>query len=96
MSNLEGKITQSKGVIVACDVGFDQLSGLVCDTRAVPGIVGYKIGMQTVLSRGLRGVVREIRSFSTGAPSKVVIHDYQKAFETMRSGQSGKVIMNWE
>lgn len=23
------------------------------------------------------------------------IHDYQKAFETMRSGQSGKVIMNW-
>jgi threonine 3-dehydrogenase len=24
------------------------------------------------------------------------INDYEKAFETMRSGQSGKVIMNWE
>lgn len=24
------------------------------------------------------------------------INDYQKAFETMRSGQAGKVIMNWE
>jgi threonine 3-dehydrogenase len=24
------------------------------------------------------------------------IHDYQKAFETMKSGLSGKVILNWE
>ena len=44
--------------------------------------------MITMLQSGLTIALVITHEFS--------INDYQKAFETMRNGQSGKVIMNWD
>jgi threonine 3-dehydrogenase len=68
-------------------------SQIIMKGLTIKGIYGREMydtwyKMTTMLQSGLNIAPVITHEFS--------IHDYQKAFDTMRSGQSGKVIMNWD
>lgn len=64
-----------RSVIPACDVSsLEELERIVKETAEVPGIGGYKVGLELVIRFGLPEVVRVVR-FYTQRP---VIYDHQK------------------
>lgn len=68
-------IQGKKSVIVACDVNsLDKLSQLAFATATVPGIGGYKIGLELVMRFGMTQVVKCIRQYS----KEPIIYDHQK------------------
>lgn len=68
-------ITAQKSVIVACDVPtLEKLEQLVRATHDLPGIGGYKVGLELAIPFGLAQVVAVIKRF-TMKPS---IYDHQK------------------
>lgn len=68
-------IEQQKSVIPACDVAsLAKLKDLVMATSGVPGIGGYKVGLELVIPFGLKRVVEIIREQS----QLPVIYDHQK------------------
>lgn len=64
------------GLIPALDVA-DAASAdrIVTATRGVPGVVGYKVGLSTVLELGLPAAIGRIR----GLTDHPVVYDHQKA-----------------
>lgn len=69
-------IALEKSVIPACDVpSLDKLLDLVEATKDVPGIGGYKIGLELAIPYGLAAIVRSIRCQHTQLP---IIYDHQK------------------
>ena len=73
MSNLIGRL---RSVIPACDVStLQQLAELVRGTAQVPGIGGFKVGLELTIPNGLGAVVRTIRDYSNDLP---IIYDHQK------------------
>ncbi|MFH1423973.1 MAG: orotidine 5'-phosphate decarboxylase / HUMPS family protein [Candidatus Nealsonbacteria bacterium] len=69
-------ITLEKSVIPACDVAdLDKLYDLVAATKDVPGIGGYKIGLELAIPYGLAAIVKSIRYQHTQLP---IIYDHQK------------------
>jgi len=70
-----GLFHKEYGVIPACDVAkLKELQELVKQTHKLDFIVGYKIGMQLVITYGITRVLRVIRSYTT----LPVIYDHQK------------------
>ena len=68
-------ITQQKSVIPACDVmDLGKLEQIVMATSGVPGIGGYKVGLELVIQFGLPAVVERIRGHS----QLPIIFDHQK------------------
>jgi len=68
-------IEQQKSVIPACDVAdLEKLRDLVIATSGVPGIGGYKVGLELAIPFGLKNVVEEIWEQS----QLPVIYDHQK------------------
>ncbi len=68
-------IEQQKSVIPACDVAdIGKLWELVFATSSVPGIGGYKVGLELTIPFGLKRVVEVIREKS----QLPVIYDHQK------------------
>jgi orotidine-5'-phosphate decarboxylase len=64
------------GIVVALDAdSVDDCRRTVDRTTEVAGVVGYKIGMTTVLRLGLAAAVRQLRAH-TGLP---LLYDHQKA-----------------
>lgn len=68
-------IERQRSVVVACDVPLSELPDLVLATRDVPGVGGYKLGIEAGLNPGLRAAV-EVVKLRTRLP---VIYDHQKA-----------------
>lgn len=68
-------INRDKSVIVAADVEFSHLPGLVQQTCLVEGISGYKVGLELALESGLPDVVGAIKDNS----DLHVMYDHQKA-----------------
>lgn len=75
MTNIEGKISYQKSVLVATDVRANLLEQLIKSTKDVEGIGGYKVGMQLALTQGLPNTVAQVK----GITDLPVIFDYQKA-----------------
>jgi len=72
---MEKLITQQKSVIPACDVStVMKLRELIEATSQVPGIGGYKVGLELVIPYGLEKIVEVIREY-TKLP---IIYDHQK------------------
>ena len=68
-------IEQQRSVIPACDVAsLAKLRDLVIATSGVPGIGGYKVGLELAILFGLKRVVEIIR-YQSQLP---VIYDHQK------------------
>ncbi len=68
-------IEQQKSIIPACDVAsLEKLKDLVIATSGVPGIGGYKVGLELTIPFGLNRVVEIIR-YQSQLP---VIYDHQK------------------
>ncbi len=68
-------IEQQKSVIPACDVAsLAKLRDLVIATSRIPGIGGYKVGLELAIPFGLKKVVEIIR-YQSQLP---VIYDHQK------------------
>ncbi len=68
-------IMQQKSVIPACDVAsLEKLKDLVIATSGVPGVGGYKVGLELAIPFGLSRVVNVIRKRS----HLPVIYDHQK------------------
>ena len=72
-------IGSQRSIIVACDVSTKRdLYRLVRDTCCVPGIGGYKIGLELVILNGV-AVFSTIKvAFPEGAVNKPIIYDHQK------------------
>lgn len=69
-------ISLKRSVIPACDISTEgELEKLIKETHDVPGIGGYKIGLQLTIVYGLSHLVRLIRKY-TDLP---IIYDHQKA-----------------
>lgn len=69
-------IALEKSVVPACDVAdLDKLFDLVAATKNVPGIGGYKIGLELAIPYGLAAIVKSIRYQHTQLP---IIYDHQK------------------
>jgi orotidine-5'-phosphate decarboxylase len=67
-------IQARKSVIPACDVAdLKKLGQIIAATATVPGIGGYKVGLELVIPYGLREVVEVVKT--VGLP---VIYDHQK------------------
>lgn len=73
-------IKDQKSVIVACDVStIIDLERLVEATCRIPGIGGYKIGLELVIPYGMGGMVEAIgRVFQAEMNDKPIIYDHQK------------------
>jgi len=68
-------IEQQKSVIPACDVAsLEKLRDLVIASSGVPGIGGYKVGLELAIPFGLKRVVETIREKS----HLPIIYDHQK------------------
>lgn len=68
-------ITLRRSIIPACDVdNIEKLRELAMATSDVPGIGGYKVGLELVIPFGLQLVVQTIKSES----DLPVIYDHQK------------------
>lgn len=68
-------IRQKRSVIPACDVAsLEKLEELVIATSDVPGIGGYKVGLELVIPFGLKRVMEVIKKHS----QLPVIYDHQK------------------
>ncbi len=69
-------IALEKSVIPACDVAdLDKLFDLIVATKDVPGIGGYKVGLELVITYGLSAIVRSFRIQHCQLP---IIYDHQK------------------
>lgn len=74
-SDRERLISLPRSVIPACDVSdLESFGRLVRETTEVPGIGGYKVGLELAIPFGLPEVVRVVRAY-TKLP---VIYDHQK------------------
>jgi len=72
---MEKLIREKKSVIPACDVNsLEKLEQLVSATCAVPGIGGYKVGLELTIPFGLKKVVQVVRIHS----DLPIIYDHQK------------------
>lgn len=70
------KFRAQHGIIVALDAdSVDACKRSIDLTTAIPGVVGYKLGMTTVLRLGLAEAVRQLRAH-TDLP---LLYDHQKA-----------------
>ncbi len=64
-----------RSVICACDVlDLGTLSRLVKETSVVPGIGGYKVGLELSIPSGLNAVVEKVREYA----ELPIIYDHQK------------------
>ena len=71
-----GLIKLKISIIVACDVStLEKLEELVKATYNVPGIGGYKVGLELVIPFGLERAVAVIRKYTVRIP---IIYDHQK------------------
>jgi orotidine-5'-phosphate decarboxylase len=69
-------INLKRSVIPACDVSTDkELERLIEETHDIPGIGGYKIGLQLTIVYGLKNLISIARKH-TDLP---IIYDHQKA-----------------
>jgi len=74
MNNL---IMLQRSVILACDVpDLRKLKDVVVATSDIPGIGGYKVGLELVIQFGLKELVQTIRQHTKY--NKPVIYDHQK------------------
>lgn len=70
------KITATMGIVPALDVeDHEQFEFVVKATTRTEGVVGYKLGLSTVLTFGLKESVRRLRDL-TDLP---ILYDHQKA-----------------
>lgn len=70
-------IAADRSIVVAADVGIDDLHTLAGDLSDAPGIGAFKVGFTAGLDdEGLFGVVSTIRAWSENIP---IIYDHQKA-----------------
>jgi orotidine-5'-phosphate decarboxylase len=73
--NTKELIPRSRSIIPACDVSdTKELDHLIEQTHDVPGIGGYKVGLELTISYGLKPIVDIIRKY-TELP---IIYDHQK------------------
>lgn len=72
---METLIAQQKSVIPACDVAtLEKLGKIASATSEIPGIGGYKIGLELAIRFGLEAVVKTIRKHN----QLPIIYDHQK------------------
>jgi orotidine-5'-phosphate decarboxylase len=70
------KITEQMGIVPALDIeSQEQFERVVTSTTQVEGVVGYKLGLSTVMNFGLKESMRRLRDL-TDLP---VLDDHQKA-----------------